>query len=422
MLRVVVANPEDLKDSSPVAVSIADGAYLDAFSRLRTSEAVTIFDNQFEYDTSPLLWEYTTVGGGTATHLPNESSVRLRVSTGATDSVIAQTRGYHRYQPSKSQMIVMTGVLGAGATNVRRRIGLYDNNNGIFCQLSEGNLSFVLRSFATGSSVDTSVGQASWNLDKLDGSGPSGITIDPSKSQIFVLDLQWLGVGRVRCGFYMNGKIIYAHEFLNSNKVSTVYMTTANLPLRYEISNLAVTTTTHDLIAICQSVISEQGVEFERSNQFSASNGTTSIAVTTRRAILSVRPAATFNSIVNRGRIAPMLTEILATTNAAFFEIVYNPTFTGTPTWTAANASSIVEYSVHGDAAAGAFTAGLVVQSGFIPVGSPVSRELNVRALLSKLPLVLDAAGTNPIALSIVITSLSGTSNVQASIDWQEHR
>ena len=68
--------------------------------------------------------------------------------------------------------------------------------------------------------------------------------------------MQWLGVGRVRVGFNINGVIYYAHYFNNANNLGSVYMSTPNLPVRYEVSSTGGSVT---LDQICCTVQSEGG-------------------------------------------------------------------------------------------------------------------------------------------------------------------
>lgn len=411
----------------------AVGRELDAFQRVRVSEPVTLFDHSNQYDTTPLLWETKLNVAGNVVHAPNQSAVTLSTAGNAADYAIRQTRAYHRYQPGKSQMVRLTRLFGAGVDpDGVQRAGLFDDDNGLFLQQSRSvgvtTLSFVVRSKTSGAVVDTVITQANWNHDKLDGTGPSGITLDMTKVQHIVIAFEWLGVGGVLFGFDFGNNTVIAHHFQSPNSLTVPYMTTANLPLRNEVRNVTGGGTGGTMVAICNTVISEGGFETERGYPFSVNNGAgAAIAVTTRRAILSIRPKATFNAIVNRGTIGPLHAEIFAQTNPSLYEIVYDPTFTvaaGALTWTSADASSIVEYSVHGDANAGAITAGITVQSGYVPISGigATQRALAERDLISKMPLVLDIAGANPKALSIVCTSLNLTSDCRGAIGWQEYR
>lgn len=238
------------------------GAQLDAFGRLRVSEPVTLFDSQSRYSPDT-HFDTSTATGGATTYLPNESSVSLDVTSSSGSSVVRQTYRVFPYQPGKSLLVLATFVMDAAVvTNLTQRVGYYSTENGVFFQKVDGVLSFVLRSFVTGVTSDArTVPQSAWNGDKLDGTGPSGITLDASKAQILFMDFEWLGVGSVRCGFVIDGKYFIAHTFHNANQITSVYMTTATLPIRYEIFTTGVTSGAASMKQICSSVVSEGGYQ-----------------------------------------------------------------------------------------------------------------------------------------------------------------
>lgn len=161
------------------------------------------------------------------------------MSVGATTAGVRarQTRMRFNYQPGKGQEVILTGVFGAGQAGITKRIGYFDTNNGLFFQLSGTTLSVVRRTSTSGSPVDNVVTQANWNIDKLDGTGASGVTLDLTKTQIMIIEFEWLGVGRVRYGFDIDGKIIFVHQLFNANNLTEVYISTPNLPVKYEIAN-----------------------------------------------------------------------------------------------------------------------------------------------------------------------------------------
>ena len=399
------------------ALQFADGPVIDPFSRLRVSQVSTLFDYQAQYNTGPRDWSGLATGTGSLTHLPNESSVQL--STGGTASGAKyerQTRLCWRYQSGKGQQVFMTFLFGAAVSNVRRQIGYFDVNNGIFLQQTFSALSFVQRSAVSGSPVDTAVAQADWNQDKLDGSGPSGQTLDITKAQLLFFDLQWLGVGRVRCGFFIDGKPYVAHEFDNGNVLTTVYMTTANLPLRGVIENTGVAAGTNTMKMICSSVMSEGGDEaFQRGNLNSASNGITEIAVTTRRPIISVRPALNFNGIPNRAWYILNEVAMQLRTNNLYWEIVFGATLTG-PSWSAVFADSSVEFDVSATALSGGVS--VVKGYGTAEVGA-VSGEVNA-VVAGRFPNSVDSLLGTQAGHTLVGTSFTGTCNVAAAINWRE--
>lgn len=397
-------------------VTYLDSPNLDAFGRLRTSNQETLFDSQLQYNLSPLLWESILTAGGTVTHLPNESSARMRVTATSGDAVVRQTIPYWRYQPGKSMFITMTSVMGAIKANVRQRVGFFDAENGLFFEQDGTNLRVVRRTFVTGVAVDTAVDQADWNLDTLDGLGPSGVTIDTTRDQIFCIDLQWLGTGRVRMGFFFGGQLIYCHEFLGANVRTEVYMTTANLPLRYELENTGASASQTDMIQICNAITSEGGYNPLGFN-FGVSNGVTTIGVTTRRPILSLRLALLNNAIENRGQIIPESFSVIAKSNDAFVEIVLNGALTN-DAFAAVGGNSMAERDVAADAIAG----GDVIHSDFVSAAGSGSNAVGKagESLLSKIPLTLDVPGTTSAILSIVVTSFNATSTVSGAFNWRE--
>jgi hypothetical protein len=231
----------------------------DAFGRLRVSNPLTIFDSKNIMSKNTLFDEALTAGG-TATYTANKSTVNLNVTEVSGDKTIRQSKRVMSYQPGKSLLIFNTFVMNTLTANLKQKVGLFDVNNGIFFYADGTALKIVRRTYTSGSPVDTEISQSSWNGDKLDGTGASGFTLDPAKSNILFIDIEWLGVGSVRVGFVINGQLITAHTFNNANSLTTVYMQTANLPIRYEIETAdTLAAGTYTLQQICSSCISEGG-------------------------------------------------------------------------------------------------------------------------------------------------------------------
>lgn len=253
-----------------------EGASGDAFGRIRTSEPYTIFDSKQLYDNLPLLWDDQEESGGgtTSVYTATEASTRIGVSLNTAGKRTRQTFMRFNYQPGKSQLALLTTVLSsAGASGITASVGLFDDNNGVFFQMDGATLKVGIRSNVTGTPVDTMVEQANVNGDPLDGTGASGITIDPTKTQILWMDLEWLGVGTVRTGFVVDGKFIVFHTFNHANSLDVVYMSTPNLPLRYQIENDGTGPAT-TLDHICCSVISEGGIEDNGILRYASTSGT----------------------------------------------------------------------------------------------------------------------------------------------------
>jgi hypothetical protein len=369
------------------------------------AEPVTLFDSQFQYDLQPLLWEPITNANATLTHLPNESSAQLMARTNATCAI--QSRQYHRYQPGKAQQVFMTGVFGTN--NATKRIGYFDAANGFYFEAVSNSLSIVRRSSTSGTNVETRVTRSNFNLNQ-------SVVFDLTKPQIWVLDLQFLGVGRVRAGADIDGVLVWLHEFRHANREGTgTYMTTANLPARYEIT--ASGNAEETMKAICTAIISNGGFEEERGYPYAVGNLLDIAATTSPAVAMAIRPKATFNGVVNRATILPRDIEILGGGNPVYWELRYGDTYSS-GAWISADTNSVVEFSTN----AIVNVAGRVIDSGFIASSAGSARSMSTRDIASRLPLVLDSAGSNAIPLSIVVRTTTATANTRTSIGWKELR
>ena len=285
----------------------------------------------------------------------------MLVAASTAGKRVRQTFMRFNYQPGKSQLILMTSRLSAIPSGITASVGLFDDDNGVFFSVIDGVMYAVIRSSTSGSAVDTAVAQSSWNKDTLDGTGPSGVTIDPTKCQITFIDLEWLGVGRVRMGFVIDGLFIVAHEFLHANSVTGVYMTTPNLPLRYSIENdgsAAETTLDH----ICSSVISEGGIDPNGQIRYISTAGT-EVTASTENVIYAVvgikLKAANLAATID---IIGASIQIQTASEMGEWTLRLNPTVAGTFTYSDVTNSSLQRAL---GATANTVTGGTVLQGGF---------------------------------------------------------
>jgi hypothetical protein len=346
--------------------------------------------------------------------------VELRVGTGSGDRTVRQTKSYFPYQPGKSQLVIITFIGGDPKANLRRRVGYFDEANGVFLEQTGDGLFIVLRSSTSGAVVDRRVSKSDWNNDAMDGNGVSGVTLDITKAQILLIDMEWLGVGRVRCGFVVDGKVYYFHNFTwaNTDDATTVYMSTATLPVRYEVENTGATASSSVLKQICSTVASEGGFDISRGRAHAASNGITVVSVGGRRPILSIRPALTHGGQVNHTTVLPDNISFHNQTQSLFYEIVYDGSL-DTPAWTPVDGDSVVEQ----DVASTVITGGTVIASGYV-VGAAgaqsASKGVAGQELRNQYPLTVTFDGSNSYPLSIVGTALSSTASTLASMEWIE--
>lgn len=315
------------------------GNAIDAFNRLKVSNPFTLFDSQHRYQPND-KWDSFGVTGGTFSYAVNESAINLIAGTTVGSKITRETKRVFPYQPGKALEVYNTFAFNAPKEGLRQRVGYFGITggatsgvpyNGIYLEQSGSTLSINLVSASL--NTTRTIPQSEWNEDKFDGTGSSGRTLDITKTNILWTDIEWLGVGDVRVGFFVDGRPVTAHTFHNDNEYSTTYMTTACLPIRYEIENLTGQTGSSQMKQICSSVISDGGYEgFSR--RYNISNDATpmNLALTgTYYPVASIR----LNSNRLDSIIVPSNISSIVTTNSwIHYRIVLNGTFTGTaPTW-----------------------------------------------------------------------------------------
>lgn len=304
----------------------------DAFNRLRVVHPHSVFNSKQIRDNQPLWWDDQEVSGSgtTSIHNMSQASVTISVSNLTAGKRVRQTYQRMYYQPGKSQNILMTGVIGSGTNGVTKRIGQFTELNGLFFEQLGTAVRVVRRSRTSGTPTDFPVDQADWNLDKLDGSGISGVVLDISKVQIFTIDYQWLGTGEVKFGFFIGGRLIYCHRMLIANNLTTVYMATPDLPLRVEISNDG-TGGAASITHICSAVTSEGGVD-HTGMRVSIDRGTTGLTTlndTDLYPLVAIRlKAGFFGTHIQLSRATTM---VGGNTTLCKLVILFNPVVTGTP-------------------------------------------------------------------------------------------
>jgi hypothetical protein len=399
------------------AVSFA-GPTVDAFGRLRTSSPLTLFDSSHRYSDNG-LWTSSITGTASSTFSANEGLVNLSVGSASGDEIVRETTKVFSYQPGKSLLVLSTFVLGTAKANLRQRVGYYGVDNGLYFERDGTSLYFVERSIVSGVVTNTSIAQASWNIDKLDGTGPSGITLDSSKAQILYMDVEWLGLGTVRMGFVIDGVFVQAHSFHHANILASTYITTASLPIRYEMTNTDATSGSSTLKQVCSTVISEGGYELRGLQQSVGTAVTSPRTLTTSGTtypIISIRLKTTRLDAV----VILTALSILGVTNNTYYQwqVIASGTTTA-GTWVSAGTNSSVEYNISGTA----FTLGTgrILAGGYFQGSNQGSTTIDIlKQALFAFQLERDFFTTTPYELTLVCTSNSNGANVLASLDWEE--
>lgn len=360
--------------------NLNDSANLDAFGRLRVSQPYTLFDSKSLYDGDKYFWSFATQGGYNG-HNDNDSSRNLSV-TAVNGFAIKETYPRFSYQPGKSQLVLTTGIY-APEDDIVKRTGVFTSLSandytedmvGMYFEAANGTVAWVIKQ-PDGTVVPSqSAVQADWNLDRMDGSGPSGIDLNWSKAQIFVIDYEWLGVGRIRFGFNVGGVTYYCHQVLNANNIEGTYLKMPNLPLRTEIRSTG--GSSGSLKYICASVISEGGSDPAFVTRSVSTSATITPGSYTRKGIIGVRLKqfrdGAHNKIIDVASI-PIVTN--SSSLAPYrYEIVIRPTSVTGVTWTSIGPNSNMEYALPESGGAD-IVGGTVVTTGFATTNSVVSLQ-----------------------------------------------
>jgi hypothetical protein len=403
--------------SSNQSILANDPMLADAFGRIRVAQPLTLFDSSHRYRDNG-LWNTSTASGGAAVFMPNEGLVDLNVTSTGGSEVLRETAKVFSYQPGKSLLVMNTFVMAPAQTGLRQRVGYFGTDNGLYVQLEDSTLSFVERSLVTGIVTETIVNQTSWNADTLDGNGPSGITLDITKAQILFMDIEWLGEGTVRLGFVIDGNFIVCHRFNHANLITSTYITTASLPLRYEITNQGTATAT-TLKQVCSTVISEGGYELRGAQQAVG----TSITAPKTFAV-----AGTYYPMVGIRLKSTALDAIVITTAVSLlglgngknyaWRIVQSATTTG-GSWVSAGVDSSVEYNLTGTSVTG----GRILAQGYVNSsnqGSPSINILKEAIFASQLERNTFTGARFELVIEMAIDATGGTLGAYVSLDWEE--
>jgi len=406
--------------------SEAGNASADAFGKLRVSTPTTLFDSKLIHaDNLALFWDESLVSGTMATSGPTAPKPFIDFTSTNTTAGrrVRQTFRRLNYQPGKSQQVLMTGVLELASgvtTGCERRIGYYDDDNGLFFESDAGTIGVTVRTNDTGSPVDATVTQANWNLDTMDGdndaANPSGETLDATTAQIFVIDFQWLSVGRVRFGLEHDGHIHYVHEHNVANVGVIPWASTPNLPLRYEI----ITTSSSGVCSmrcICAAVISEGGTNHNGLIRHKSTAGA-AISTTTENtlyALVGIRLKSTH--LGANIEILKTALQIQTASEYAEWVLLFNPTVAGTFTYGNETNSAVqtVIGTVSNTVTGGTHMGGGYLQSGTKggdAGGGDVANTLKLGAALDG---TLDE-------IVLAVRPIGGVSamDVEGGIQWQE--
>jgi len=396
------------------------GMAVDAFGRARASNPFTLFESFHRYQDNGRITQSNSATGAASTHNANAGLIECTLDNASGSFLYRESSRVFTYQPGKSLQILQTFCMAPPKANLRQRYGYFGTENGFFLEQDGTTINFVKRSSVTGSLVETRIPQSQWNLDKLDGTGPSKLTLDLTKAQILFHDIEWLGVGSVRVGFIIEGKFIHCHSWHHSNIITSTYITTACLPVRAEIENTGATSGSSTLKIICAAVISEGG--FEPKGRPRA----VSIPVTSP---IDIPTAGTFVPIISIRLKDTRQDAIVFLRSIVFFgvsnntsyrwKLVSGPTLTGA-SWQSAGTDSSVEY----DISATALTGGIDNRIEYLNVSSGSGAALNqidpsdiFRYQLERNSFLTSNKG---IVFTLAATGAANGNDAVGAIQWEE--
>ena len=385
----------------------------DLFGRIKISEPYTLFDSSHRYSQNGDFSDITATSG-TVTYNANQSTALLNVTTASGSKVYRESTKVFPYQPGKSLQVMQTFVFAPAQANLRQRAGYFSRQNGFYLEQDGTSVYLVKRSYVTGSIVETRVAQADWNIDPLNGSGPSDLVLDLSKAQILWSEYEWLGVGSVRIGFAIDGYFIPVHAFHHANHINTTYMTTASLPVRFEIENTGATSAASTLKQVCVTVMSNGGYS-RQTERWTASNPSAVTVSGSFLPIVSIRLAdGRTDSVVVPAGIG------LMPTGAGNLEwaIIRNATLTNATTWST-HTTGNVQYNTD----ATALTNGVIVRQGYFAGSNQATGAIDVYEGLNTFDLQLGRTNADtPVSdvYTLAARAVSGSAGVYGSISWHD--
>lgn len=387
----------------------------DMFGRVKTAQAFTIFDSQHRYKRAT-DWSDETSGTATAVYNANASYDALVLGSNSGDKLTRESQRVFLYQPGKSLQILQTFVFAAPKANLRQRAGYFSRTNGMYLEQDGTDVYLVRRGYSSGALAETRVAQSEWNVDPLDGSGPSDVVLDLTKAQIMFSEYEWLGAGSVRMGFAIDGNFLIAHQFNHANHIDSTYMTTASLPIRYEIENTGATSGPSEMRQICASVLVNGGYQ-RLTESWTASRTTTVNVGSDYYPLVSIRMATGRTDSI----ILPASANILPVAQGNYeWALIRNATLTG-GTWVAHTPSTgNVEYNI----TATALTDGTVVSEGFINASNQASSSISLDSgTLARFDLQLGRTNSStPVSdtITLALRSLGGTQSGIGSLSWTD--
>ena len=385
-----------------------------AKNRLKVSNQELQYFNTFQYGRDTNIWDEVTTNGASLEFDQYLGMVKMSVTGQLGSQAIQQSKRVIRYIPGRQNELSFSVLFTMPATGIRRRIGLFDEQCGFYFEDGgDGNYYCVLRRNTAAGVVETRVAREDWNVDPLDGTGPSGFSGDPNAVQMVTFEYDWYGAGQVEVNWIIKNNKYPVHHFDTGNILPHTWTSTPFLPVRKEITNVTGAAGTHSMYVGSTSIYAEAttSVVGRESNAASPITGkSTGNTANTFVPILSIR----LKSDRLRGIVMPVDFQAATLDNTAiFFRLVSNATLTGA-SWVSSGTESFVEYDVSATANSG----GTVMKTGYLSSsnqGDIITFDPKTTTQLGRTNL-----GTDSEILTIEVASTQANKAAFASINWIE--
>lgn len=353
---------------------------------------------QFTYGVNSDETFTTTTGSGSIASSPPLAIV----NSGASSSSMASlsSRDILSYRAGQGSLFIFTAIFTNGVNGNTQLAGAGDNNNGIY--FGYNGTSFGVNRISN--STNNWIAQPSWNVDPMNGTGSSSMNLDPTKGNVYKIQMQWLGFGNINF-FIQNpltGRFVLVHTIQYANSFTQTSLSQPSLQLR--IASINTTNTTNIHVATASMSACTEGIGTVLGNTFAYQNKQS--CTTTEQVIFNIKNNLTFNGINNFKKVVLRSFSSLCLSNPANLSIVLNPSTT---------LSSYVNISPTSCSAADSIvtsaTGGTLLAAYFLSVN-------NSRIQVDIAPLNLSL---NPgDVVSIIGNTTTGSGVIHASLTWIE--
>lgn len=384
-------------------------------NRVKVSDFEITGFNSFQYTKDADLWDEETTGTASSTLNTYYGMIEMTVGSTAGDRVVRQTRRVFRYIPGRQSEVSMGVIFGIPTVGIRRRFGIFDDFNGAYFEDgADGTYYVVCRRNSPSGVIEERVTRADWNVDKLDGTGPSGITANPMAIQLMVIEYEWYGAGMVEFKFIIDNNAYAVHQFRHANRSLEPWSAPPFLPVRTELTNVTGASGTHNFYvgsvsAMAEGNVGPLGVD---SNVSSPITGKALSVANTFYPVVSIR----LKSDRINGIVLPIDFQAATLDNTTiFYRLTLNPTLTGA-SWQSVSDEGFVEYDTSATAAAN----GRILNTGFLGTyqqGQLIRLDPRARNQLGR-----SSMGTVSDILTVEIASTGSNKAAFGGINWIEIR